>query len=140
MIAMALWEIVKEINFNRIALVPVPRSLMYKESTIAIKLMNIIGILEEDPLDFTVYYDCTGLIFRGSQCQTSHSSNIRPTFEEQFLSLKFDNDKIVKEDVIYILVDDIVTRGITLKACEQHLSDNGIPKDKILKFAVAKTI
>ena len=43
------------------------------------------------------------------------------------------------EDVAFIILDDISTRGTIMNACEDILINNGVKKQNIYKFALFKT-
>ena len=43
------------------------------------------------------------------------------------------------EDAVFIIMDDISTRGTIMNACEDILVENGAKKENIFKFAIYKT-
>ena len=120
-------------------LIGVPSSQQENGSQTARSISQICKVLNDDKWSLGIpILDKTSVLRRIRSIPKSHLSYIRPSVDDQFKSLSFLCDEI-PDEVLVILVDDIVTKGTTMTACRQVLSDGGIDKDNIIGLTICKT-
>lgn len=125
-----------ELSKREIVLVPVPSSESRKLNAVSKSIQQIVSRVI---IGYT-FVDGTGTLVRKENISTSHlASSIqeRPSFEDQLKTIRY-NDKKLKCDSVVILIDDIITTGTTMKACEQILIRNGVKEVK--KLVIGRTI
>lgn len=87
--------------------------------------------------------DASGLFIRTKQIRSSHMCAVRgeprPTIAEHLDTLSI-RPGYYPQDALFIIMDDIVTRGNSLWACRKLLLDAGIYKSSIRLLAFGKTI
>lgn len=133
-------------EIKKIALVSVPSSTIERDKTApmreSIKVIaeeysngNLKSILNKEIID------CSNLLYRFSNVNTSHKNERRPCYREHMNSIKCQASTLLKErNVAFIILDDISTRGTILNACEDILIKNGVNKDNIFKLTLFKTV
>ena len=84
--------------------------------------------------------NCSNLLKRVSDVPTSHLSKIRASYVQHINSIECEKSDILEmENIAFIILDDISTRGTIMNACEDILINNGVKKQNIYKFALFKT-
>lgn len=134
----------------KIGLVALPSSTIKRDNNSSIrKSLKLIGdmynqgIIESDYGCKNEIINCGWLLYRSKNVKNSHNcdSDERPTKMEHLSTIECDKDKLNKlSDIIFILVDDITTKGTIMAACEKKLTQNGIDSKNIHKFALFKTV
>ena len=138
-------------KINRIALIAVPSSTIERNESATMKeSINAIENWYDDgkrQSDFDCkkeIINCGDLLKRVSDVSTSHlsktSSKERPSYLQHINSIGCETKDVLKmEDAVFIIMDDISTRGTIMNACEDILVENGAKKENIFKFAIYKT-
>lgn len=138
-------------SINKLALVAVPSSTIERNKSSTMKeSINVIESWQEEgktQSDFNCkkeIINCGDLLKRVSDVNTAHlsknSSKSRPSYVEHINSIDCEIDDVLEmEDVAFIILDDISTRGTIMNACEDILIKNGVKKENIYKFAIYKT-
>lgn len=137
-------------NISKLALVSVPSSTVERDAGATMrKSIKCIenwydeGKTETDFGCKKEIINCGNLLTRISDVITSHlvdDSEPRPSYIEHKESIECLKSEILeRDDVAFIILDDISTRGTIMDACEDILIDNGANKENIYKFALFKT-
>lgn len=149
-------------NISKLALVSVPSSTVERDALATMrKSINCIenwydeGKTETDFCCKKEIINCGNLLTRISDVNTSHLSKTQPMFYDVTTSYKYKSrpsyiehkesiecsksEILERDDVAFIILDDISTRGTVMDACEDILIDNGANKENIYKFALFKT-
>lgn len=137
-------------NISKLALVSVPSSTVERDAGATMrKSINCIenwydeGKTETDFGCKKEIINCGNILTRISDVITSHlvdDSKPRPSYIEHKESIECSKSEILeRDDVAFIILDDISTRGTIMDACEDILIDNGANKENIYKFALFKT-
>lgn len=137
-------------NISKLALVSVPSSTVERDAgaTMRKSIKCIENWYDEckTETDFGCkkeIINCGNLLTRISDVITSHlvdDSEPRPSYIEHKESIECSKSDILeRDDVAFIILDDISTRGTIMDACEDILIDNGANKENIYKFALFKT-
>lgn len=149
-------------NISKLALVSVPSSTVERDALATMrKSINCIenwydeGKTETDFCCKKEIINCGNLLTRISDVSTSHLSKTQPMFYDVTTSYKYKSrpsyiehknsiecsksEILERDDVAFIILDDISTRGTVMDACEDILIDNGANKENIYKFALFKT-
>lgn len=149
-------------NISKLALVSVPSSTVERDALATMrKSINCIenwydeGKTETDFCCKKEIINCGNLLTRISDVNTSHLSKTQPMFYDVTTSYKYKSrpsyiehknsiecsksEILERDDVAFIILDDISTRGTIMDACEDILIDNGANKENIYKFALFKT-
>ncbi len=150
-----LMEAISEISYkfisnqiNKIALISVPSSTKERDK---------FATMRESIKCFSQWYNegkiktrfacdkeivnCSNLLIRTKDVATSHITKKRPSYIEHMNSIECVYDNIFeRDDVVFIILDDICTRGTVMDACEDILIKNGASKNHIIKFALFKTL
>ena len=149
-------------NISKLALVSVPSSTVERDALATMrKSINCIenwydeGKTETDFCCKKEIINCGNLLTRISDVRTSHLSKTQPMFYDVTTSYKYKSrpsyiehknsiecsksEILERDDVAFIILDDISTRGTVMDACEDILIDNGANKENIYKFALFKT-
>ena len=137
-------------NISKLALVSVPSSTVERDAGATMrKSIKCIenwydeGKTETDFGCKKEIINCGNLLTRISDVITSHlvdDSKPRPSYIEHKNSIECSKSEILERDeVAFIILDDISTRGTVMDACEDILIDNGANKENIYKFALFKT-
>ena len=149
-------------NISKLALVSVPSSTV--ERDVGATMRKSIKCIEnwydegKTETDFGCkkeIINCGNLLTRISDVNTSHLSKTQPMFYDVTTSYKYKSrpsyiehknsiecsksEILERDDVAFIILDDISTRGTIMDACEDILIDNGANKENIYKFALFKT-
>lgn len=149
-------------NISKLALVGVPSSTV--ERDVGATMRKSIKCIEnwydegKTETDFGCkkeIINCGNLLTRISDVNTSHLSKTQPMFYDVTTSYKYKSrpsyiehknsiecsksEILERDDVAFIILDDISTRGTVMDACEDILIDNGANKENIYKFALFKT-
>ena len=82
---------------------------------------------------------CEGLLERVEDVSSAHSRGPRPSRLEQKLSIECTQYKLCTRDTSCLLIDDVTTTGRIMSVCREILVDNGMPKENIMRLALAKT-
>lgn len=131
-------------NFEKLALVSIPPSKVYKKSPIKNSIDRIVKIYEKNPNEYKFnnikkVYNCGNLLIREKNVSTSHMGK-RAKYHQHILSIDCRKDfSDVADDIIFLLLDDITTTGTIMKVCEDVLIDYCINKDDIYKLAIGQT-
>ena len=138
-------------KINRIALIAVPSSTIERNESATMKeSINAIENWYDDGKRLSDFdckkeiINCGDLLKRVSDVSTSHlsktSSKERPSYLQHINSIGCETKDVLKmEDAVFIIMDDISTRGTIMNACEDILVENGAKKENIFKFAIYKT-
>ena len=149
-------------NISKLALVSVPSSTVERDALATMrKSINCIenwydeGKTETDFCCKKEIINCGNLLTRISDVNTSHLSKTQPMFYDVTTSYKYKSrpsyiehkesiecsksEILERDDVAFVILDDISTRGTIMDACEDILIDNGANKENIYKFALFKT-
>ena len=137
-------------NIIKLALVSVPSSTVERDAGATMrKSIKCIenwydeGKTETDFGCKKEIINCGNILTRISDVITSHlvdDSKPRPSYIEHKNSIECSKSEILeRDDVAFIILDDISTRGTVMDACEDILIDNGANKENIYKFALFKT-
>ena len=149
-------------NISKLALVSVPSSTVERDALATMrKSINCIenwydeGKTETDFCCKKEIINCGNLLTRISDVNTSHLSKTQPMFYDVTTSYKYKSrpsyiehkesiecsksEILERDDVAFVILDDISTRGTIMDACEDILIDHGANKENIYKFALFKT-
>lgn len=129
-------------EINKIALVAVPSSTINRDSTATMReSINAIENFYNSNLEFKEIINCSDLLYRVSDVKPSHLKGRRTSYIEHMNSIKCRENEILNmNDVSFIILDDITTRGTILNACEDKLIENGVNRANIYKFVIGKTV
>ena len=138
-------------SINKLALVAVPSSTIERNKSSTMKeSINVIESWQDDGKTRSDFYckkeiiNCGDLLKRVTDVTTAHlSKNLskpRPSYVEHINSMECEKNDVLKmDDIAFIILDDISTRGTIMNACEDILIKNGVKKENIYKFAIYKT-
>ena len=142
---MKIKEAVEQIAFKKnfgeipVVLVAIPASKHDKKSNVAISIEKIA----EEKSDFINWLDGSRALIRTIDVNASHLSHGdgRTTIYEHIASIqcRLRTDNMELKKLYYILIDDIITTGTTMDACEIILS-RVVPKENIIRLAIGRTI
>ena len=140
----AVTQVSHEIPYSKIGLVAVPPSKVEKESPVRNSIYNMKLWYQrgETKTYFgcdKIIYDYGRLICRTEDIRTSHYGK-RATYEEQKASLGCIRDRLWKYRTAFIILDDITTKGTSMKACRDLLIEHEANEDAVYCLAIAKTI
>ena len=134
-------------NINKIALVAVPSATQERDKyatmreSIKFIVKSYTSDVESKFKSNKEIIDCSNLLYRYSDVKVSHNEDIRPSYGEHMESIKcIENELLEMNDVAFIILDDITTRGTILNACEDILVKNGVNRENIYKFSLFKTL
>lgn len=133
-------------DVRKVGIVVVPSSTVERDNASSVRkcVNSIEKIFKEDKYQkfSKEIVNCRWLLYREKDVETSHlDSKNRPSREDHMNSIVCDKKTLAKlKDMVFILVDDITTTGTIMNACEDILVEHGMEKDKIFKFAIAKTV
>ena len=134
---------------NKLALVCVPSSTTQRDKTASVR--ESINYISKHYLEMESDWglkkeilNCGDLLVRTKDVKTSHlakEEDSRPSYGEHMNSIKCTENEILEmDDVTFIILDDISTRGTVMDACEDKLIQKGVKKRNIYKFAIFKTL
>ena len=149
-------------NISKLALVSVPSSTVERDAGATMrKSIKCIENWYDEGKTETEFgckkeiINCGNLLTRIYDVNTSHLSKTQPMFYDVTTSYKYKSrpsyiehknsiecsksEILERDDVAFIILDDISTRGTVMDACEDILIDNGANKENIYKFALFKT-
>ena len=149
-------------NISKLALVSVPSSTVERDAGATMrKSIKCIENWYDEGKTETEFcckkeiINCGNLLTRISDVNTSHLSKTQPMFYDVTTSYKYKSrpsyiehknsiecsksEILERDEVAFIILDDISTRGTVMDACEDILIDNGANKENIYKFALFKT-
>lgn len=135
-------------KINKLALVCVPsstpernESATVRESIKQIEKWYAEGKAQSEFNCQKEIINCGDLLKRVEEVPTSHNSEIRANYLQHIKSIECEKrDVLEMEDVAFIIMDDVSTRGTVLNACEDILIENGVKKDNIYKLVLFKTV
>lgn len=141
MAIVSIWN--EEIMQDEIWLTAVPPSKTYKNSTVRKSIELIAQLYDQGAIeDITgcgvTFVDKGHLIRRVDNINTAHYGR-RATYEEQMESLECEED-LSENDVAYIILDDVTTKGTSMEVCKDLLINAGADEEAIYCLAVAQTI
>lgn len=136
-----------DVKFNKLALVSVPSSTVERDNLSTVKeSINIIekwyneGRVRSEFNCKKEIINCGNLLKRVIDVDISHI-NKRVSYIQHIESIACEKKDIVnKDDVAFIILDDVSTRGTIMNVCEDILISNGVKKENIYKFALFKTV
>lgn len=84
-------------------------------------------------------------MYRTESIRPSHkcARGRKPTLDDQYKTIECDHHRLWKFQTAFILMDDIITSGTTIDACEAVLRDHDeddYGELKIYKLAIAHTV
>lgn len=149
-------------NISKLALVSVPSSTVERDAGATMrKSIKCIENWYDEGKTETEFgckkeiINCGNLLTRISDVNTSHLSKTQPMFYDVTTSYKYKSrpsyiehkesiecsksEILERDDVAFVILDDISTRGTIMDACEDILIDHGANKENIYKFALFKT-
>ncbi len=136
-----------DVKFNKLALVSVPSSTVERDNLATVK--ESINIIEEwynegkARSEFNCKKEiknCGNLLKRVIDVDISHKTK-RVSYIQHIGSIDCEKSDILNEDdVAFIILDDVSTRGTIMNVCEDILINNGVKKENIYKFALFKTV
>ncbi len=127
-----------------IYLVCVPCSNPNKQST----MMESINLISRMSSDGTVksftkcdipFYDASGLIIRKEPLKSAHTSLERPSLKDHIRTMEISNNDLLSYSAGYVILDDIVTSGTQMHACNHLLRSRGIEASNIIQLAIGRT-
>ena len=130
---------------SEIFMVSVPCSNPRKQSTMRKTIHRIAELSNDGAVELFTgckkpMRDASDLIIRQSYVQAAHlSTESRPGFEEHLASMKVTRQP-VRPGAGYVIMDDIVTRGTQISACNQLLRNAGVVKMFIERLVIGRTI
>lgn len=130
---------------SEIYMVAVPCSNPRKQSTMKKTIRNIAQLSDDGAVELFTgcrkrMIDASDLIIRQSFVQAAHlSTESRPGINEHMASMKVTRDP-VRPNAGYVIMDDIVTRGTQISACNLLLRNAGVPKMYIERLVIGRTI
>lgn len=139
----------KKIKYlDKIGLVVVPSSTVNKISAVTESIREICKRFEEGVYSRVLganikILDYSNLLKRTHSITKSHlakTGNDRASYEENQESLLCGKNRLSGEWCHFILIDDILTRGVTMKSCYDLLLANGAKEIYLTKLVLAKTI
>lgn len=133
-------------SFKRscIYLTCVPCSDPNKRSTM-MKSINMIAKMSEDGTveSFTKcsipFYDASNLLKRTVPVKAAHKSMERPELKDHIKSISIADIGSDDRKAGYVILDDIVTTGIQMHACNYLLRSNGVEARNIIQLAIGRT-
>lgn len=135
------------VNINKLALVSIPSSTVERNKCATVK--ESINLIEKWFLEGKTksefnckkeIINCGDLLKRVSDVPTSHLHKKRASYFQHMNSIECEKNSVLEmDDVAFIILDDISTRGTIMNACEDILINNGVKKRNIYKFALFKT-
>lgn len=142
-----LSNLIIDVKFNKLALVSVPSSTVERDNLATVKeSINIIekwyneGKARSEFNCKKEIINCGNLLKRVIDVDTSHK-NKRVSYIQHINSIAHEKNNILNEDdVAFIILDDVSTRGTIMNVCEDILINNGVKKENIYKFALFKTV
>lgn len=130
---------------SEIYMVAVPCSNPRKQSTMRKTIHQIAKLSDDGTVELFTgckkpMRDASDLIIRQSYVQAAHlSTESRPGFEEHLASMRVTRQP-VRARAGYVIMDDIVTRGTQISACNQLLRNAGVVKMFIERLVIGRTI
>ena len=100
-------------------------------------------LIAEEKSDFINWLNGSRALIRTIDVNASHLAHGdgRTTIYEHIASIqcRLRTDNMELKKLYYILIDDIITTGTTMDACEKILS-RVVPKENIIRLAIGRTI
>lgn len=129
---------------KEVHMVAAPRSSADKHSAMADSIKMISRISEDGASGCKVpLTNKSGLIIRQYSIKSSHMSSYygdrRPGIDDHIFSMHI-TEKVCKRNVLYLVMDDIITSGNTLMGCYNKLIMTGVDKRNIKFLTIGKTI
>lgn len=136
-----------ERNYDKIFLISIPSSTKKRNANSSMKKsIDIIenkyrkGLLKFKRGREREIINCNDLLIRSEDVNPAHLSHKRPTYKDHIRTISFnENINIDLSNGVFFLLDDITTSGIIMNACTDILVKNGIERNEVYKFAIAKT-
>ena len=128
-----------------LVMISVPRSDPEKESTIShsirlIAKLSADGVAKTNSDCRSPLIDASSLIKRTRYLDPVHKGAARRDIESQINSMAITYNGRLKNDVGYVIIDDIVTSGTQMKACRQLLQSKGVMSHNIVQLAIGRTV
>lgn len=139
----AIAQISKTITADAIGLVAVPPSKANKQSAIKESIHIItaaytIGTFQKQYGCSKQIYDYGNLLMRYKDIPTAHEG-YRPNYDEQYNSICCIRGDLSKDNIAFLILDDVTTNGISMQVCRDILIDHGVDKKSIRRLAISKT-
>ena len=129
---------------NRLLLVSVPCSDPNKVPTTS-KSIEMIAKMSADGTvkSFTQcnipFIDASNLLMRTEAIRSAHKSNDRPKLKDHIRTISLTTNESLKSNAGYVIIDDIVTTGTQMQACNHILRSGGVKARNIIQLAIGKT-
>lgn len=140
----AISIMVKDLVGDKIGLVAVPPSKIYKNSTIRTSIWNMEnwykkGITKTNYKCSKRIIDFRTLLKRTHDVHTSHEG-VRASYEEHLKSISCVEEHLSNVGATFIILDDVTTIGTSMDVCRDILIGHGAEEKHILRLAIAKTV
>ena len=141
----ALAEIVeKGYQRDRLLLVSVPCSDPKKVPTTSksiemIAKMSADGTVKSFTQCKTPFIDASNLLVRTEPIRSAHKSDDRPKLKDHIRTISLTTNDSLKSNDGYIIIDDIVTTGTQMQACNHILRSGGVEARNIIQLAIGRT-
>lgn len=128
-----------------LVLIAIPRSIPNKTSTMMesigmISALSEQGVAKSNSQCETPLIDASKLIVRTKPLPPAHLSAEAREYVNQKNSMQVTTRERLKNDVGYVLMDDIITSGTQMSVCKALLQERGVAKHNIVQLAIGKTI
>ena len=136
----SLIRIAEESDYNSFALVAVPTSTAGRIPTTAASISQIVDNIMAGRLSKKTFLDCSSALAR---IQTVPKAHLVPPEARLDASQHAQTIACTEEDLprdsLYILIDDIITRGAHMRACRNVLMNSGIPEENFYYLSIGYT-
>ena len=129
-------------NIDSVALVSVPPSKVYNNSDAAMRksIYRIKNYYDSHQTEFDKeIIDYGNLLYRFKNVPTSHIER-QAEFDEHIESIVCTKRDLSDENMAFIIMDDITTRGVIMNACKNILVKHGANSKNIYKLAIYATV
>ena len=133
-------EVVKD-NIESIALISVPPSKVYNntDATMRKSIYRITDYYNKNPNMFkNEILDYGNLLYRFQNVPTSHKER-QATYDEHIESIVCTKKDLSNDNMAFVIMDDVTTRGYIMNACKNILIKHGAKGKNIYKLAIFAT-
>ncbi len=136
----ALLRIAEEADYEAFSLVAVPTSTAEDRPIIADSIAHIIENIQGGRLSKKAFHDCSDVLTRVQTIPKSHlcPPELRPDEYNHYMTIECRETEL-QQNCLFILMDDIITRGAHMRACRKVMMDAGVPEANFYYLAIGYT-
>ena len=130
----------------KLALISVPPSKIYKNKSSVKKSINLIEkwyVMDRLNSEFNCKNEIINykdLLKRIKEVPTAHLGEGRASCEQHIDSIECMEKNLSKDNIVYVVLDDITTTGNSMRACNEILLKYGVNDENIYNIAIGATV